>query len=117
MATACWNATVIDSPGSDPFAILGELVVAVRTPRSRDFVTVEVTPMALCASALERPAGVLVCHEPPPFLTHQWHGELNLGATVGFNFAERSYRLTLARLAEIPEGSPWVTCDFCLESD
>jgi len=117
MSAVHWDATVDDSPGSDPWAVVGELVVAVRTPRSRDFVTVEVAPTALCGDALARPAGVWLSPKPFPCLTHQWHGEVHLGDTVGFRVAGASYRLTLARLAESPSGLPWVVCDFRLERD
>jgi hypothetical protein len=117
MATACWNATVADSPGSEPYAVVGDLVVAVRTPRSRDFVTVEVAEMSACASALARPAGVVLSPTPSPRFAHQWHGEVHIGSTVRFEVAGESYRLTLARLAEGPSGLPWVVCDFRLERD
>jgi hypothetical protein len=112
-----WNATVADSPGSEPWAVVGDLVVAVRTPRSRDFVTVEVAPSSRLGLELERPGGVLLSHRPSPCFTHEWQGEVHLGDSVGFHVAGGSYRLTLARLSESPAGLPWVVCDFCLERD
>ena len=117
MSAVRWNATVVDSPGSEPFAVVGDLVVAVRTPRSRDFVTVEVAPTSQCAHQLERPAGVFLSPKPSPCIADQWHGEVHVGATVGFEIAGESYRLTLAQLAESPAGSRWIRCELCLERD
>lgn len=117
MSSAYWNATVVDSPESEPYAVVGDLVVAVRTPRSQDFVTVEVAPTARCGQAFQRPAGVLLSSKPTPCLTNQWHGEVHLGDPVSFHVEGESYRLTLARLSEDPAGLPWVTCDFVLERD
>lgn len=117
MSSAHWNATVVDSPGSEPYAVVGDLVLAVRTPRSRDFVTVEVAPTSRCGSALPRPAGVFLSSKPTPCLADQWHGEVHLGDPVRFHVEGASYRLTLARLSESPAGPPWVNCDFHLERD
>lgn len=117
MSAARWNATVVDSPGFEPYAVVAELVVAVRTPRSQDFVTVEVAPRSCCGHELPRPAGVFLSSKPSPCLTHQWRAEVHVGDTVGFEVAGEFYRLTLARLSESPAGLPWVTCDFCLERD
>jgi hypothetical protein len=117
MARARWYATVVDSPGFEPFAVVGDLVLAVRTPRSRDFVTVEVAPMSLCGAELAPTADVRLTPTPPPRLRDEWQGEVHLGDPVRFLVAGGSYRLTLDRLAETPEGLPWVVCDFCLERD
>jgi hypothetical protein len=115
MPAAHWNATVVDSPESEPYAVVGDLVVAVRTPRSRDFVTVEVARTSRSWHALSRPAGVLLSSKPTPCFADQWHGEVHLGDFVSFNLEGESYRLTLARLSETAAGLPWVTCDFLLE--
>lgn len=117
MPAVRWNATVVDSPGSEPFAVVGDIVVAVRTPRSRDFVTVEVAPTSRCGAELAPSVGVRLLPTPLPRLSHEWQGQVHLGDTVGFWIAGTSYRLTLARLAESPDGLPWVVCDFCLERD
>jgi hypothetical protein len=117
MSSAYWNATIVDSPESEPYAVVGDLVVAVRTPRSRDFVTVEVAATSRCAESLRRPAGVVLASKPSPFLADHWQGEVHLGDSVRFDVEGDSYRLTLARLAENPAGLPWVTCDFLLERD
>ena len=115
MATVRWNATVVDSPGFEPYVVAGDLVIAVRTPRSRDFVTVEVAPTSLCGDELAPHAGLRQSPEPSPRLSQPWQGELHPGDTVGINMGGASYRLTLANLAESPAGLPWVVCDFCLE--
>lgn len=117
MSAAHWNATVVDSPESEPYAVVGDLVVAVRTPRSQDFVTVEVTSISRCDLAFPRPAGVFLSSKPFPCLDDQWHGEVHLGDSVRFNVEGESYRLTLARLSAYAAGLPWVTCDFLLERD
>ncbi len=118
MSQIRWNATIADSPESEPYAVLGDLVLAVRTPRSQDFVTVEVARR----SELDAPAhdthdahGVRLAPKPTPLLADQWHGEVHLGDAVNFDVEGASYRLTLARLEESPAGLPWVTCDFLLE--
>jgi hypothetical protein len=117
MSAASWNATIVDSPGSEPYSVVGDLVVAVRTPRSRDFVTVEVARADDVSPALSRPPGIVVSPKPTPNLADQWHGEVHLGDSVSFNVQGESYRLTLARLADSPAGLPWVTCDFTLERE
>lgn len=117
MARARWFATVVDSPDFEPFAVVGDLVLAVRTPRSRDFVTVEVAPMSECGADLVPPADLRLTSTPTPRLHDEWQGEVRLGDPVRFLMAGGSYRLTLDRLAETPEGLPWVVCDFCLERD
>lgn len=113
-----WNATVVDSPGSEPYTIVGDFVVAVRTPRSRDFVTVEIAPRT---SVLTAPAPgaahVAITPRPSPVLASHWQGEVHVGAPVGIRIAGESYRLTLDRLAESSDGRPWIACDFCLERD
>jgi len=112
-----WTATIVDSPDSDACVVVGALVVAVRTPRSQDFVTVEVAPAAPGEAGLARPPGVFHSSSPYPCLSYPWHGEVSLGAPVRFHVADGSYRLTLLRLSEGPGGAPWVSCDFCLERD
>lgn len=117
MSATQWNATVVDSPESDPYVVVGDLVVAVRTPRSRDFVTVEVARTSRCGHPLPRPSGVFLSSRPVPCIADQWQGEVHLGDPVSFHVEGESYRLTLARLTENPAGLPWVTCDFLLERD
>lgn len=116
MATAQWNATVVDSPGSEPYTVVGDLVVAVRTPRSQDFVTVEVAPTARCSQELTRRPPTL-SPTPYPHLRDEWQGELRIGSTVQFQLEGQSYRLTLARLTESDPGFPWITCDLRIERD
>ncbi|MEZ4416096.1 MAG: hypothetical protein R3E10_10075 [Gemmatimonadota bacterium] len=116
MSSARWNATVVDAPGQEPFAILGDLLLAVRTPRSRDFVTVEVAPTSQCGSVIPD-AELLVCSRPLPFLDHPLRGELHVGDPVDFEVQGHSYRLTLAGLQDSPAGPPWIVCDLLLERD
>lgn len=115
MSSASWNATIVDSPESEPYAVVGDLVLAVRTPRSRDFVTVEVAATSRCGRLLGRPSGVLVSSRPTPFLADEWRGEVYLGSAVRVDVEGGSYRLTLTGLKENPAGLPWVNCDFLLE--
>ena len=117
MPAVRWNATVVDSPGFDPYTIVGDLVVAVRTPRSRDFVTMEVAAAALCPPDISMRPNLLLLPRPYPCLPAQWQGEVHLNDPVDFQIAGTSYRLTLARVAERPEGLPWIACDFSLERD
>ncbi len=115
MSSSYWNATIVDSPESEPYAVLGDLVVAVRTPRSQDFVTVEVARTSRPGSPVKRADGVVLSSKPSPVLADQWHGEVHLGDAVSFDVEGESYRLTLAKLSQNPAGLPWVKCDFLLE--
>lgn len=115
MSPAHWNATIVDAPESEPYAVMGDLVLAVRTPRSQDFVTVEVARSSRLGTPTQRTAGVALVPRPSPLIADQWHGEVHLGDAVSFDVEGASYRLTLARLAENAAGAPWVTCDFVLE--
>jgi len=117
MPAVRWNATVVDSPGSDPFTIVGDLVVAVRTPRSRDFVTMEVAPAAQCVPLISSRPNVLLSPRPYPCLAAQWQGEVHIGDPVDFEVEGNCYRLTLARVAESTAGLPWIACEFSLERD
>ena len=117
MSAAHWNATVVDSPGCEPYAVAGDLVLAVRTPRSRDFVTVEVGLTSQCRPELSSRPELILSSAPYPRLRDQWRGEVRIGSTVEFQVAGQSYRLTLARLAENHPALPWVTCDFSVERD
>lgn len=117
MPAAHWNATVIDSPDRDPCAVAGDLVLAVRTPRSRDFVTVEVGLTSRWNPELSPRPELILSSSPYPCLGDGWRGEVRIGSTVAFQVAGRSYRLTLARLAEDSPELPWITCDFRVERD
>jgi hypothetical protein len=117
MAAARWNATVVDSPDSEPYAVVGDLVVAVRTPRSQDFVTIEVAPSARCGPDLAHRPELVLSPTPYPCLTQEWRGEVRIGSTVHFEVAGESYSLTLSRLAEPDPALPWITCDLSVERD
>src|SRR5512134_57281 len=114
MSAAQWNARVADTPGSEPCTVVGDLVLAVRTPRSRDFVTVEVASTSRSGYPSPRSTDVVVSARPTPCFADQWHGEVHLGDPVRFLVDGTSYRLTLARVSD---ALPWVTCDFVLERD
>ncbi len=117
MPPAHWNATVHDSPESEPFALLGDLVVAVRTPRSRDFVSVEVASVSHVPIPLRRDGNVVLQPKPSPCIADQWHGEVQRGIPVRFAINGDLYQLTLAALTEHSAGMPWVTCQFELERE
>lgn len=117
MSAIRWEASVADSLDSEPYTVVGDLVLVVRTPRSRDFVTVEVGPTSRCLRGPSRPTKCFMTPEPLPILHDQWRGQVYTGVTVDFSLEGESYHLTLARLAESPDGLPWVTCDFRLERD
>lgn len=117
MSAVFWNASVVDSPDSEPYTVVGDVVLVVRTPRSRDFVTVEVGRTSRCLVDLPHSTNELMSPEPLPILTDPWCGEVRTGDTVDFRLGGEAYHLTLTRLTESPAGSPWVTCDFRLERD
>ncbi len=117
MSLMQWKASIGDSPGSEPYAVVGDVVLVVRTPRSRDFVTVEVGRTSRCLGGLSRRADGFLTPQPLPCLADQWRGEVHTGDTVDFQLEGASYHLTLAHLAVSSKGVPWVTCDFCLERD
>ncbi len=114
MPLSRWNGSVVDAPGTEPYAVLGDLLLAVRTPRSRDFVTVEVGPASDSGSGPPK-FGPVLSSRPFPWFSEQWDGEVGLQDTVAFDLGGASYRLTLDRLADSPAGPPWVVCDFLLE--
>lgn len=117
MPATRWNATVNDSPGFEPYAVVGDLVLAVRTPRSRNFVTVEVAARDRCGPELTQRPELVLTPTPYPQLPGEWRGEIEIGSTVSVEIAGESYRLTLARLAESIPGLPWISCEFCVERE
>lgn len=110
-----WHGSVVDAPDTEPFAVLGDLVLAVRTPRSRDFVSVEVGRASDRSGSPSTNDGVIVSSRPSPWLAEHWDGEVRLLDTVAFVVGGASYRLTLDKLTDSPAGPPWVVCDFSLE--
>ena len=113
MSRLRWHASVVDAPGTEPFVVVGDLILAVRTPRSRDFVTVEVGRAS--ESSRARAKDPVVSSRPLPCLSRPWDGEVRLKDPVAFDLEGASYRLTLDRLTDSPAGPPWVVCDFSLE--
>ncbi len=114
-----WSATIEDSVDSEPVTTIGDLIVAVRTPRSHDFVSVDVG-IAQDTHAESHPTTgppIVVASRPQPWFTPLWAGEVHVGEdhAVDFRIRSRTYHLTLRRLREAGDGYPWVTCDFVLE--
>ncbi|MGH2627803.1 MAG: hypothetical protein ACRDHY_14270 [Anaerolineales bacterium] len=108
---------VIDAPGSEPYAAVGDLLVAVRTPRSRDFVTVEVGLLANSQLGQRIVGPIAQVPTPAPWVAEPWRGEVHVGQSgaVKFRIDQNTYRLTLTRLDETAEGFPWIACEFILE--
>ncbi len=117
MTPAHWHAVVTDSPESEPYAMLGDLVVAVRTPRSRDFVSVEVATTSRQSTPVHRIGNVLLLPKPFPCMADQWHGEVQIGVPVHFEIEGADYQLTLQQLSEHASGLPWITCELLLERE
>ncbi len=114
-----WSATIEDSLDSEPLATIGDLILAVRTPRSHDFVSVDVGTTQDTHPEPHPEAGstVVVASRPQPWFTPLWDGEVHVGEAhaVDFRIRGRPYHLTLRQLREGGDGPPWVSCDFVLE--
>lgn len=110
-----WKARVVDCPVSEPWAEVGDLLVAIRTPRSRDFVTVEVGPLASSRLLTRATSSVASAPAPQPLMSNAWSGEVSVGHSVYFSIGKNEYELTLAKLEEAEEGLPWIACEFVLE--
>jgi hypothetical protein len=109
-----WMVRIVDDPDSEPCAQAGDLLLAVRTPRSRDFVTVEVGSAADSRRA-PRERAVVCSAAPPPWIHTEWQGEVYVGKSVSFHIGRQSYALTLAKLEEARPALPWIACEFVLE--
>jgi hypothetical protein len=115
MPQSSWSALIVDAPTSKPWAKLGDLLVVVRTPRSRNFITVEVAPST---TARLLPGGkdhVVTASAPEPWMPRVFSAEITLGTSVHFLLGANEYELTLAKLEFAVEGPPWVTCEVLLE--
>lgn len=110
-----WKARVVDCPVSDPWTEVGDLLVAIRTPRSRDFVTVEVGPRSGCDPLTRSTTWVASVPAPRPLMSNAWSGEVSVGRSVHFSLGTSEYELTLAKLEEAEEGLPWIVCEFVIE--
>ena len=95
MPTSRWTVRIVDDPNSEPCAQAGDLMLAVRTPRSREFVTVEVGPAVESRRSRRttRAAGdVLRTSAPLPWIPAQWQGEVRLGESVQFRVGRATMR-------------------------
>ena len=118
MSDDAWTLRVEDSVDSQPFTLVGDLVVVVRTPRSNDFVTVEVGRVqeSRLAPLAATPAGVASASKPVPWVMKGWCGEVHLGSQgVAFELAGEAYRLTLERIDHTRWHQPFGAYDFRLE--
>jgi hypothetical protein len=105
-----------DSVWSPPFALVDDVVVVVRTPRSSDFVTVEVG--LVCDCSFRSPCserGVRRAPRPAPWFASGWCGEVHLGEEVTFELAGGSYRLVLEGIGGPACRPPWASYDFMFE--
>lgn len=116
-----WRLTVEDSIESDPFALADDLVVVVRTPRSDDFVTVEVGPVEACRmpGVPATGTGVAASPRPAPWVDSGWCGEVHVGRqeAVTFELGGRRHRLTLERIDHSRCHWPWGAYELVLERD
>jgi hypothetical protein len=104
-----------DSVESPPFALVDDVVVVVRTPRSSDFVTVEVGRILDCRFPPSSPDGVVRAPRPAPWIVNGWCGEVHSGEEVAFELGGRTYQLTLERTDETRCRPPWACYEFRLE--
>jgi hypothetical protein len=119
MSDDAWTLRVEDSVDSQPFTLVGDLVVVVRTPRSNDFVTVEVGRVqeSRLSPLAATPTGVASASKPVPWVMRGWCGEVYLGrkGAVTFELAGEAYRLTLERIDHTRWHQPFGAYDFRLE--
>jgi hypothetical protein len=117
MFVQCWNITVEDSVESPPYAQIDDFIVVVRTPRSHDFVTVEVGRVGEVSSPRASAPGVIRASRPTPWISHGWCGEVHVGAhqAVAFELDGEDYRLTLERIDTTRWRLPWGSYEFRLE--
>jgi len=112
-----WTVRIVDDPDSEPCAQAGDLMLAVRTPRSRDFVTVEVGPAVSSRRTPRAARDVVRTSAPLPWIPAQWQGEIHLGERVEFRIGRVAYSLKLAKLEESAIALPWIACEFVLEQE
>ena len=116
-----WKLRVEDSVESAPFALVGDIVVVVRTPRSDDFVTVEVGPLqeSRLQPTLSPSTGVARASRPVPWVMKGWCGEVHVGRQQAATFVlnGRAYRLTLERIDHSRCRLPWGSYEFLLERE
>ena len=114
MPDASCNLRIEDSLESAPFTLVDDVVVVVRTPRSNDFVTVEVGDVLDCRFPSSAADGVVRAPRPGPWIANGWCGEVHLGEEVDFELRGRSYHLRLERSDASRWGPPWAAYEFRL---
>jgi len=114
MSDSSSNVRIEDSLESSPFALVDDVVVVVRTPRSDDFVTVEVGSVLDCRFPASSPDEVVRAPRPGPWIADGWCGEVHLGEEVDFELRGRSYHLRLERTDTTRCRPPWACYEFRL---
>jgi len=116
MPADCWTIKVEDSIESPPFAVVDDIIVVVRTPRSRDFVTVEVGRASdgLLPPRREPAPAVMRTSRPIPWISTGWCGEVRVGRdeAVALELDGKAYQLSLERIDTM---LPWASYEFRLE--
>jgi hypothetical protein len=116
MPPLSWNAVIVDAPESKPWAELGDLLVVVRTPRSRNFITVEVARSTTARFLPSTNELVVSASAPEPWMPPRvFSAEIALGTSLHFVLGVNDYDLTLAKLEVAAQGPPWVACELVLE--
>ena len=111
-----WTVNVEDSIDSQPFAVVDDIIVVVRTPRSRDFVTVEVgrVPDGLMPVRRGPAPAAVPTSRPVPWINEGWCGEVHVGRdeAVALELDGEAYQLSLEW---IHTSLPWASYQFRLE--
>jgi hypothetical protein len=116
MSDRCRRLRIEDSVASPPFALADDVVVVVRTPRSSDFVTVEVGHVRDCSFRFPRSNhGLRPASGPAPWFARGWCGEVHVGEEVRFELAGRAYRLALEGSGRSGYHPPWASYEFLFE--
>ena len=118
MAVDSWKITIRDNIDSPPFIVVGDLLVVVRSPRSRDFVTVEIgtVPEEMKKSSVSREGEVVCSSRPAPIISPAWCGEVYVGddQAVEFELHDQQYRLILKHIDDSSWPPPYASYDFVL---
>lgn len=118
MPATCWTVNVEDSIESPPYRVVGDIIVVVRTPRSHDFVTVEVGRVqGGLRSPHESRHGEMGASRPAPWVSNGWCGEVHVGRgeAVAFELDGEAFRLSLERIDTTRWRLPWGSYEFRLE--
>jgi len=119
VATRCWDVRVEDSVDSPPYTVVDDIIIVLRTPRSHDFVTVEVgrvcdTQLSPCS---ESASTLIRISRPAPWIANGWCDEVDLGRdhAVVFDLGGEEYRLSLEHVDTRKWRLPWGAYEFRLE--